>query len=374
MRSHHDPRGATAPRREIAHVPPATGQPQVYAGPVAAELMPADEVRSSAGSFSFGEMIQMAEYLAASGLIKGVETPAQAFGLMMFAQSQGLHPGVVVSRYHLMDGAPSMKSDVMLAEFQADGGRVEWVRSDDETVEAVFTHAAYHPKPFRVSLSLTKLVESEIAMTWNKQGKFVLKKNYRSSPAAMLRARAVTAGIRAVHPGVQHGIYAPEELDTLTERAAEGVDPPQGSVPALPAAPTSTARPKPTPVVDAVRVRTQPEDVQTDRRSYVELVEHEAQVLTADVREHTPDAKEITKHQLHRHLLKAAIEAGHHPAFPPDTKVPNARVVEIGQDLYRDHRDWVRGEVSRYVDGIYEASKPKDAPEAPTAREPGDEG
>ena len=354
--------------------------------------------------FSFGEMVQMSEYLAKSRLIKGVETPEQAFGLMLFAQSQGLHPGTVVSRYHLMDGSPSMKSDVMLAEFQADGGRVEWHRSDDEVADASFVHPTYHPKPFRVSFSLAKLVESEIAMAWDRQkNQWVLKANYRKSPAAMLRARVVTAGIRAVHPGVQHGIYAPEELDSLVEANPNPVEATVVSANIVPtAAPASAPTPTPTrgkatPVqpaapalpVEDVAVRTMPENAKVDTRSYVDLVTHEAQVLTLDIRAHDPEAKEISKFQLYRHLVKAAERDGlfTKPVAPGEEWKPkNAEYVEIGQDLYKHHRVWVRTELAAYVEEIYkpykaddgaidvEASPAPAAPAAPRMREMGEDG
>lgn len=338
-----------------------------------------------APSFSFGELVAMSEYLAESRLIKGVETPAQAFSLILFAQSQGLHPGTIVSRYHLYDGQPSMKADVFLANFQQDGGRVEWLRSDDEAVEAVFTHPVYHPKPFHVFLSLKQLVDAEIATTWDRSGKMVLKANYRRSPAAMLRARAVTAGVRAIHPGVGHGIYAPEELDSLVERSTDAASDVAASDPALaaPAALKKTAAPPPSPAgppKEDVRVRTMPDDAKVDPRNYVDLVDHEAGQLTEDIREHVPDFKVVSKHQLHRHLVKAGAAAGLCEGFAEGSRVGAGAVVERGQDLYREHRDWARTELARYVEKLYAEAVPSEAEtspavvDAPPVREPGEDG
>lgn len=308
--------------------------------------------------FSFQEMIEMAEFFAAGKLVKGVETPQQAFTLMMVCQAQGLHPGHIVTRYHVIEGAPSMRSDVMLAEFQAGGGRVEWIKSDDEAVEAVFTHP-FHPKPFIVKFTLAQLVESETAMAWNsKVGKLLLKANYRKSPAAMLRARAITAGIRAVNPGALHGIHAPEEIGSITTTPHDDNAPPPALDNSTSARPIASTPPPavlpPPPAVETTRLVTQEGD--HDARSYTEVVKQEAEALTVELQKLDPAAKPVERFQLHRHILKAGAAAGLTEAIAPGTKVSNALVTERCQDLYRSDREWVRAEIAAYTDRLWKAA------------------
>jgi len=321
------------------------------------------------------EMTALAESAARSNYFPGIKTTDQALTLMALCRSEGLDPMQALRRYHLIETRdektnttrcfPVMRADAMQAEFQRQGGRIEWVRYDAELCDAVFSHPVHAPKGVRITFSIDDAKRAGLAhrAVWQKH------------PANMLRSRCVTNGIRMVMPGVVVGIYTEDEI-------LETIEPVTIDVVATPAAPPSppartkpapVSAPRPAPTVDAVRVRTMPEGETTDPRSYVDLVLQEAQALTLDIREHTPDAKEITKFQLHRHLVKAAIEAGFLPAFPPDAKVANARIVELGQDLYRDERDWVRTELARYVDAIYEASKPSEAAAQPV-REPGEEG
>src|ERR1044071_4624273 len=74
---------------------------------------------------TFQDMEKMATVIAKSGLF-GMKTPDQALALMVIAQAEGLHPGIVARDYHIIQGRPTLKADTMLARFQASGGTVEW--------------------------------------------------------------------------------------------------------------------------------------------------------------------------------------------------------------------------------------------------------
>src|SRR5688572_29434047 len=90
-------------------------------------LMPPDEVR------------KLAEAASKSGLFsKDLSRVESMFALMMVSQSEGLHPMQALKRYHIVEGKPSMRSDAMLAEFQRQGGRIEWTERSHDAVEAVF--------------------------------------------------------------------------------------------------------------------------------------------------------------------------------------------------------------------------------------------
>lgn len=323
--------------------------------------------------YAFGELIEMATFLAESGLIKGVTTAQQAFTLILFAQSQNLHPGTIVGRYHVIEGVPSMKSDVMLAEFQAGGGKIEWVESDGKVCKATFSHPALHPKPFTVAVSLQEMIENETALRWDKyKNAMVLKETYRKNPAAMLRARVITAGIRAINPGALHGIYAPEEIDVFSgEAPPEGMRPatlPPPSPAALPISARSVDSPPPSAVVapaspDAVRLNTQ-DGESHDARPYHVVIEQEVQALNGEIVIRNHEAKRIERHQFHRHMIKAAGAAGLTEPVAEGTKLSTSQVLERCQDLYRDHRDWTRAEIRAYGDKLFQAVQPAPTKEA----------
>jgi hypothetical protein len=150
-------------------------------------------------------------------------TDSQAFVLMQIAIAEGLHPIQAVRRYHVIEGKPSMRADAMQAEFQRHGGRIKWVETTADACEAEFSHPVFQPDPVKIRFTLKEFVASGVATA---QGG--LKKNWRTFPAAMLRARVISAGVRMIDPGVVVGIYTPEEVgdfDRPIETTARTIEP-----------------------------------------------------------------------------------------------------------------------------------------------------
>lgn len=164
-------------------------------------------VRPAPPNFSFGEIQQLAEVVARSRLFPGVENPQAAFALMMVCQAEGIHPMKAMQRYHIIEGRLSMKADAMLAEFQARGGRVKWLVTNDKECSALFSHPELMPEPVESGFTFEELDRKGVT-----KGREGLKKNWRQWPAAMLRARTISAGVRMVDPGVVAGVYTPEEV------------------------------------------------------------------------------------------------------------------------------------------------------------------
>lgn len=158
------------------------------------ELIPIEQVNA------------MAHAVAKSGFF-GLKTAEQAAALMLVAQADGLHPAKAATHYHIIGGKPALSADAMLARFQAAGGRVEWTAYGDDAVEGVFTHAQGGSVKIRWDLARAK-----------KAGVGNLDKY----PAAMMRARCISEGVRTVFPGVIVGMYTPEELVSVHQ--AQAVD------------------------------------------------------------------------------------------------------------------------------------------------------
>jgi len=88
----------------------------------------------------------------------------------------------------------------MLARFQQAGGSVVWKEYTNDAVTGLFTH------PQGGSLEVTwTLVQAKSIGIANKD-------NWKNYPRAMLRARVISEGIRAVFPGCVVGVYTPEEV------------------------------------------------------------------------------------------------------------------------------------------------------------------
>jgi len=157
------------------------------------------------------DIAEMANAISKSNFF-GLKTPEQAAALMLVAQADGLHPAKAATHYHIIQGKPSLSADAMLARFQAAGGRVKWEVYGDDAVIGTFTHAAGGSVTIRWDLERAKKAGVQ---------------NLQKFPAAMMRARCISEGVRTVYPGVIVGMYTPEEVSTFA--------PPEPAQEALPA-------------------------------------------------------------------------------------------------------------------------------------------
>ena len=147
----------------------------------------------------FQEMQQMAEVAVASKMF-GFKNTQEALSVMLLCQAENLHPMIALRDYHVIQGRPALKADAMLARFQAAGGSVTWKEYTDEKVTGLFSH----PQGGTLELSWT-LAQAQAIGIANKD-------NWSKYPRAMLRARTISEGIRAVFPGCVVGVYTPEEV------------------------------------------------------------------------------------------------------------------------------------------------------------------
>lgn len=156
------------------------------------------------------EIKAMAQVAVQSRLF-GVKSVDEALALMLLAQSEGLHPMKAVQQFHIIQGRPTMKAEVVLARFQAAGGRVQWEHSDAICARAVFSHALGGP------LTVEWTIERA------KQAGLVSKDSWKNYPQAMLRARVITEGVRAVFPGCTLGFHSEEEASDIESPMSEVV-------------------------------------------------------------------------------------------------------------------------------------------------------
>jgi len=166
--------------------------------------------------YRFDEMRQMAEAIAQSGLF-GMKEPTQALALMLVAQAEGLHPATAAQEYDLIQGKACRKTHSVLARFQQHGGKVDWHELTDEAAIATFSH----PSGGSVKIDWT-IERAKKTKVWNKKKDayeaLADRDMYRNYPRAMLRARCIAEGVRAVFPGAIGGMLVAEEAYDVTER------------------------------------------------------------------------------------------------------------------------------------------------------------
>jgi hypothetical protein len=161
-------------------------------------LVPQEARAIGAPAHSFDEMERMAACIAQSGLF-GVKNPTQALALMFVAQAEGEHPASIATDYDIIQNKGTRKTHSVLARFQAMGGKVEWHELTHTRAEATFSH------PKGGSLRLDWTIEQA------KQAGLTGKDNWKGYGRAMLRARLIAEGVRAVFPAAIGGWQVPEE-------------------------------------------------------------------------------------------------------------------------------------------------------------------
>lgn len=156
----------------------------------------------------FQEMESMAGYIVRSKLF-GAKDESQAMALMMIAQAEGCHPMTAVQDFDIVQGRPARKTHSILARFQASGGSVSW--DEVSAVRAIGTFTHKQGGSLRVEWTFEQA--KKIGLTG--------KDNWKNYPQAMLRARCIAEGVRAVFPGAIGGLMSVEEAQDIEVRKPE---------------------------------------------------------------------------------------------------------------------------------------------------------
>lgn len=158
-------------------------------------------------TYKLSEMQVMAEAVARSGLF-GMKSADQALALMLVAQSENRHPATVTQDYDIIQGKACRKTHSVMARFQQMGGKVEWHQLNENIADATFSHPA------------GGALRIEWTIDHAKKANLTNKDNWKNYPRAMLRARVIAEGVRAVYPAAIGGMMVAEEAadSVITER------------------------------------------------------------------------------------------------------------------------------------------------------------
>ena len=149
-------------------------------------------------------MKQQAEVIARSGLApKAVSSPDKILVIAMKARELNLPPMQGLSHIHIVEGRPALSAELMVALVQRAGHKLRVLETSSKkcVVEGVRADDPRHPS--RVEWTIEDAKTAGVAH----------KGPWKSYPAAMLRARAISALCRFAFADILMGAsYVPEEL------------------------------------------------------------------------------------------------------------------------------------------------------------------
>jgi hypothetical protein len=151
------------------------------------------------------EGYELAKLLVASGLMpRGVQRPEAAFAIIAAGRELGLTAMQSLRSIHIVEGNPTLSADLVAALCKSRSDVCLYFRLVESTdkIATYETHRRGEPAP--TSMSFTWEDAQRAGVTG--------KDNWKKYPAAMLRARCITALARAVYPDLAMGVYDPDEV------------------------------------------------------------------------------------------------------------------------------------------------------------------
>jgi hypothetical protein len=145
---------------------------------------------------SVADIMQRAAILVKSGMLpEHIKTPEAAFAIICLADEMQIPRMRAFMGMHIIKGKVELSSELMLEGFINRGGRVKWIDPEAATVQLTAANGDAVTMSFTAKDAATALLNGD---------------NWKKYPGAMRRARAVSAGLRAI--GEAHGYYAPGEI------------------------------------------------------------------------------------------------------------------------------------------------------------------
>lgn len=160
-----------------------------------------------------GQQMEFAKALAVSDLLPNVYRgkPGNVLLAIGLGQTMGLSPAESVTRIYVVDGKPSAGAELIASNVRRAGHKLR-VKGDAQACVATIIRADDPDFEFTESFTIDDA----------KRAKLLGKDNWQNYPAAMLRARAITAVARAACPEALYGVsYTMEEIsDDIVPPAA----------------------------------------------------------------------------------------------------------------------------------------------------------
>jgi hypothetical protein len=241
------------------------------------------------------QLYSLAKRLAQSSLIPSHlrGKPDDVAVILMKGQELGVSPLTSLGTIHVIEGKPGSSAELMAALVLRRPDVTELFR----VVESTDDHATVEAK--RVGWPDARCISYTFAQA--KNAKLTSKANWQAHPAAMLRARAISAACHSWFQDVTLGLYCDDELDEIRRGRGAIVD--HGEV--IDVSPTDVA----------------PVDYSAEAQRIVDRIN--IAVLVEEVRAEVPDIRKLPReYQLRIKPVYdariAAIEAGEVPDPEPE--------------------------------------------------------
>ena len=210
---------------------------------------------------STNDMKEAANMIVEGKLFPQWNTVPKIMTLMLLCRAEGIDPISAIQRYDNIQGRITKKSQAILGDFIAVGGKVEWIENTPEKVTGKFT------TPSEVEHTETFTMDDARRAGLVKPGSAWIK-----YPTAMLRARCITFALRAIFPQSLNMMLSSEEVQDMpaTTRQVEENSVPtitetvQTTTPSKQIVTPSNTKPEPAneePIVNAEVVGDTPDDI-----------------------------------------------------------------------------------------------------------------
>jgi hypothetical protein len=202
---------------------------------------------------AWSQELEGAKMLMRSGLLpKSITSPEAALFIILTGRDLGLSPVQSLRSINVIQGKIEVAADAQLGLFHRAGGKSHW-RTLTNEVAVLELHAPWLTEPHAESFTLEDARRAGLGGD-----------NWRKYPKAMLRSRAITAGLKSVGFDPTAGMYAEGEIggpEPVLEPAA------------VVSVASDTSLPLHTGIPDArpERVNVQPPPVRTSSDGYVDL-------------------------------------------------------------------------------------------------------
>lgn len=142
-----------------------------------------------------------AQYLVRSGLCPAaIKSPEAALFIILAGRDLGLSPVASLRNIHVIQGKVELAADLQLALFAGRGGSFQWTALSD-TEAAIRLTAPWLTAPHISRWTMEDVRRAGLSGD-----------NWKKYPRAMLRSRAITAGLKDIGFDATAGVYAPGEL------------------------------------------------------------------------------------------------------------------------------------------------------------------
>lgn len=154
---------------------------------------------------SFPELIAMGNDLVRTGFLPDhIKTGAQAAAIILTGRELGMLPMRALRSLSLVKGKVTESADSQLARFKTDGGRAQFTELSETRAILHLRHpnGDEHAETFTFADAKTAGLTAQGGM-------------YSKYPKAMLRSRAITAGLKSIGWEGGAGTYDPDELSPM---------------------------------------------------------------------------------------------------------------------------------------------------------------